>query len=92
MHTCITHDSIKEKTSWSAKDRTFMGLVHEFEEFVDDRLQELPMRLQEPRILADDIHDVRGDDGFVVLPSLELYEAEQFLDDSDEESLLLLLI
>lgn len=69
-----------------------MSFVHEFEELVDDRLQELPVRFQETRILADDVHDVRSDDGFVVLSSLQFYEAEQFLDDRDKEALLLLLV
>ena len=34
---------------------TFMGLVHELKKLVDDSLQELPMRLQESGVLADDV-------------------------------------
>ena len=49
-----------------------MCLVHELEELVDDGLQELPVRLQESRVLADDVHDVGRDDGLVVLASLDL--------------------
>ena len=35
-----------------------MCLMHELKELVDYRLQELPMRFEETRILADDIHDI----------------------------------
>lgn len=41
-----------------SEDRTFVRLVHELEELVDNRLQELPVRLEEARILPNDIHDV----------------------------------
>ena len=64
-----------------------MRLVHELEELVDDRLKELPVRLEEARVLADDVHDVRGDDGLVVLAALDLAQAEEVLDDGDEEAL-----
>ena len=37
---------------------TFMRFVHEFEQFIDYGLQELPVSLEEARILSDDIHDV----------------------------------
>jgi hypothetical protein len=47
-------------------------LVHELEELVDDRLEELPVRAQEAWILPDDVHDVGGDDGLVVLAALHL--------------------
>ena len=65
-------------------------LVHELEELVDDRLEELPVRAQEARVLADDVHDVGGDDGLVVLAALHLTQPEQILDDGDEEALLVL--
>jgi hypothetical protein len=32
-----------------------VGLVHELEEFVDDRLEELPVCAKETRVLADDV-------------------------------------
>mmetsp|Transcript_29229 Transcript_29229/g.84964 ORF Transcript_29229/g.84964 Transcript_29229/m.84964 type:complete len:271 (+) Transcript_29229:1739-2551(+) len=48
------------------------------------------MRLEETGVLADDIHDVTGNDSLVVLPALLLAQSEQILDDRDEESLLLL--
>jgi len=66
--------------------------VHEFEQLVDDRLKELPVGLEEARVLADDVHDVGRNDGLVVLAALDLNEAEQVLDDLDEEALLGLLI
>lgn len=62
-------------------ERTFVGLVHELEELVDNGLQELPVRLQKARILADDVHNVRRNNGFVVLPALDLAQAKQVLDD-----------
>ena len=65
-----------------------MGLVHELEELVDDRLEKLPVGLEEARVLADDVHDVAGHHGLVILASFHLRQAEQLLDDGDEESLL----
>ncbi len=35
-----------------------MGFMHEFEEFVDNRLQKLPMCLEKSRVLANDVHDI----------------------------------
>ena len=69
-----------------------MNLVHEFEELVDDRLEELPVRLQESRILAHYIHNIRSNDGLVVLSSFNLAKAEEILDNSDQETLLGLLV
>jgi hypothetical protein len=54
---------------------TFMRLVHEFEELVDDCFQELPVSFEEARVLPHDIHDVGGDDGFVVLAAFHFDEA-----------------
>jgi hypothetical protein len=65
-----------------------MCLVHELEELVDDRLQELPVRLQEPRVLSDNVHDVGRADSLVVFASLLFGQAEQVLDDGDQETLL----
>lgn len=48
-----------------------MRFVHELEQFVHNSLQKLPVRLQETRVLSDDIHDVRSDDRFVVLSSFD---------------------
>jgi hypothetical protein len=45
---------------------TFVGFVHEFKQFVYHRLEELPMSLQEPGVLTNDIHDIGRDHGFVV--------------------------
>lgn len=69
-----------------------MRLMHEFEEFVDDCLEEFPMSLEESRILSDNVHDIRSNDSLVVLSTFHFDETEQLLDDSDEESLLRLLI
>ena len=43
-----------------------------------------------PGVLAHDVHDVRGDDGLVVLPLLLLAEAQQVLDHRHQEPLLVL--
>ena len=69
-----------------------MGLVHELKELVDYRLQELPMRFEEAWILADDVHDVRGNDGFVILAALNLTQPKEILDDDDKEALLVVLV
>ena len=66
---------------------TLVRLVHELEKLIDDRLEELPVRFEEARVLADDVHDVRGDDGLVVLAALDLAQTEKVLDDGDEEAL-----
>jgi hypothetical protein len=50
------------------------------------------MRLEESRVLADNVHDVGGADGLVVFTPLHLRKTEQVLDDRDQESLLGLLI
>ena len=53
--------------------------MHELKEFVDDGFEELPVCSEEARILADDVHDVGGDDGLVVLPSLLLAKTQEIL-------------
>jgi len=70
---------------------TFMGLVHELEKLVDNGLEEFPMRLQETRVLPDDIHDVGGANGLVVLAALLFGETQKLLDHADQKSLLDLL-
>lgn len=60
------------KGSEGTGERTFVSLVHELEQLVDDCLEELPVRFEEARVLADDIHDVRRDDRLVVLATLDL--------------------
>jgi hypothetical protein len=69
-----------------------MRLVHELKELINYRLKEFPVSLKEARILSDDIHDVTGDDSFVILAPLHLSEAKKILDDRDKESLLCLFI
>jgi hypothetical protein len=66
--------------------------VHKFEELVDDRLEELPVGLEKARVLADNVHDVGGDDGLVVLAALHFGQAEELLNDVDEEALLVFLV
>lgn len=69
-----------------------MRFVHELEQLIHDSLQEFPMRFQEPRILADDVHDIRRDNRLVVLATLKFYKSQELLDDSHKETLFLLLI
>jgi hypothetical protein len=59
---------------------TFVGLVHKFKEFVDNSLQELPVGFEEAGVLSDNVHDIRSDNGFVVLSALDFAETEQVLD------------
>lgn len=37
---------------------TFVGFVHELEKFVNNRLEEFPVRFEEPWILPHNVHDV----------------------------------
>jgi hypothetical protein len=78
--------------SVGGKQLTFVGFMHELEELVDDRLEELPMRFEESWVLADNVHDIGSADCLVVFSSLHLGKAEQILDDSHQESLFGLLV
>jgi hypothetical protein len=69
-----------------------MCLVHKLEELVDNRLEELPVGLEEARILPDNVHDVGRADRLVVLSSLHLGQTQQVLDHGDKEPLLSLLV
>ena len=69
-----------------------MRLVHELEQLVHDRFEELPMRLEEPRVLTDDIHDVGCDDGLVVFSALDFAQSKKVLNDGDQETLLCLFV
>mmetsp|Transcript_1809 Transcript_1809/g.4477 ORF Transcript_1809/g.4477 Transcript_1809/m.4477 type:complete len:378 (-) Transcript_1809:786-1919(-) len=62
-----------------------MDFVHELEQLVDYGFEELPVRLQESRVLPDDVHDVGSHDGLVVFPPLLLAKPQQVLDDRDKE-------
>ena len=56
--------------------------MHELEELVDDRLEELPVLSQEARVLAHHVHDVRRNDRLVVLAPLRLAQPQQILSSS----------
>ena len=71
---------------------TLVRFVHELEQLVHNSLEELPVRLQETGVLADNVHDVGCTDSFVVLSALHLGETEKILDNSNEEALFRLLI
>lgn len=53
--------------------------MHELKELVDHGFEELPVGSKKTRVLANNVHDVRGDDGLVVLSSLLLTEPQQVL-------------
>mmetsp|Transcript_7823 Transcript_7823/g.13470 ORF Transcript_7823/g.13470 Transcript_7823/m.13470 type:complete len:443 (-) Transcript_7823:1690-3018(-) len=63
-------------------------LVHELEQFVDHRLEELPVCAQKARVLADDVHNVGGNDSLVVLPPRELAQVQQVPDHRHQELVL----
>ena len=65
-----------------------MSLVHELEQFVNHSFQKLPMSFEKPRVLSDNVHDVRGNHGLVVLAALHLCQTEEILDDGYQEALL----
>ncbi len=53
--------------------------MHELKEFVDHSFEELPVGSEEAWILPNDVHDVGGYDGLVVLSSLLLAQTQQIL-------------
>ena len=67
---------------------TLVGFVHEFEELVDNSFQEFPVCLEESRILADDVHDIGGNNRFVVLSAFDLAETKQILDHGYQKAFL----
>ena len=65
-----------------------MCLVHELEELVDNRLEEFPVRLEEARILSDNVHNVRRNDRLVIFSALDLAKSQEIFDNCDQEPLL----
>jgi len=57
LDTCKTNGNQEMKQRLDCQ-RTFVSLVHELEEFIDDCLQELPVRFKEAWILTDNVHNV----------------------------------
>lgn len=53
--------------------------MHELKEFIDHRFEKFPVGSEEAWILANNIHDVGGYDGLVVLPSLLFTQTQQVL-------------
>ena len=70
--------------------QTLVCLMHEFEKFVDNSFEKLPVRFQEAGVLSNNVHDVASYDSFVVLSSNHFGESQQLLNKVDEESLLCL--
>ena len=87
---------------------TLMSLVHELKQFVDNpecavneirdeamrilRFEEFPVCLEEPRVLANNVHDVTGHDCLVVLASFHFCEAQKIFDNRDQKAFLSFLI
>ena len=78
LHTYVqTRDIQSTRSSRQRRvGQTFVCLMHEFEQLIDDRFEEFPVRFQESRVLADNVHDVRRDDSFVVFAPLDLAETQ----------------
>ncbi len=57
----------------------FLLTMHKFEQLVDNRLEKLPMGAQEPRVLANHIHDIGSDNRLVIFASLLLAQPQQIL-------------
>lgn len=55
---CPVHLHISLIRPSGSNQLTFVGFMHELEEFVDDSLEEFPVRLEESWILADNVHDI----------------------------------
>lgn len=62
---------IKLKVTHS-KNRPSSLTMHELKEFVDHSFEELPVSSEKAWILANNVHNVGGYDGLIVLPSLLL--------------------
>ena len=65
-----------------------MSLVHELEQLVYNSFEKLPVRFEEPRILPNNIHNIRGNDSLIVLATFHFGETQQVLDHSHKETLL----
>lgn len=50
-----------------------MSFVHKFKELVHDGFEEFPVRLEEARVLTNDVHNIGRDNGLVILASLHLH-------------------
>ena len=70
--------------------QTLVRLMHEFEKFVDNSFEKLPVRLQEAGVLPNNVHDVTSHDSLVILSSNHFRESQQLLYEVDEESFLCL--
>ena len=70
------HDDLDERITGHILD-SLMAFVHELEQLVDDRLEKLPVDAQEPRILTNDVHDVRSNHRLVVFSCLLLAKAKE---------------
>lgn len=78
---CIWHLQNKSTHLNQRRGRKhFIFTMHEFKKLVDDSFEELPVSSEEAWVLADDVHDVRSDDGLVVLSSLLLTQTQQILE------------
>ena len=66
--------------------------MHELEEFINHSLEELPVRLEEPRVLAHDVHNIRCNNGLIILAAFHLGETQEVFDHGDQEPFLSLFV
>ena len=71
---------------------SIVSFVHELEEFVDDRLQKAPMSAQKSRILSHDVHNIRGNNGFVIFALLLFAKTQQLFDDRHQKPFLVFFV
>ena len=53
--------------------------MHKLKQLVDDGFEEPPVSSQEAGVLAHHVHDVRRDDGLVILASLLFTQTQKIL-------------
>ena len=64
--------------------------MHKLKQLVHHCFEEFPMRSEETRVLAHDIHNVAGYDRLVVLASHNLHQPQQIFDDMHQKFLFII--
>ena len=71
---------------------TWKLFLHEFKQFFYNSLQEGPITSQKSRILAHNIHDAWGNDGFILFSFFDITQLQQSSKRIDEENSLFFLL
>jgi hypothetical protein len=66
--------------------------MHELKQFIDNSFEELPVGPEESGILPHHVHDVGGNDSFVVLALFLLAKTQQIFDDGHQKPFFVLLV